>query len=135
MVENDKFYTENDIMKVIMQMTEENRIALLSIGFEGLISIANNTESAQIALENCDKYIAGWQRTKEAIAEFVEKKNGQMTGHVLDEMANAYKELSREEQLEFCKRISGESTIENKLDMLNYSCKNLIDALQKVVNV
>lgn len=135
MEENNKFYTENDIMKVIMQMTEENRIALLSIGFEGLISIANNTESAQNALENCDRHIAGWQRTKEAIAEFVEKKNGQTIGHVLDEMANAYKELSREEQLEFCKKISGESTLDTTLDLLNNNLQQLLETLQKAVKV
>ena len=135
MVKNEKLYTENDIMKVIMQMTEENRIALLSIGFEALISIANNTESAQNALENCDKYIAGWKRTKEAIAEFVEKKNGQTTENVITEMANTYKELSREERLEFSKRIAQESTLENSLDMLDYNWKHLLGTIQKAVNV
>ena len=135
MEENNKFYTENDIMKVIMQMTEENRIALLSIGFEGLISIVNNTEFAQNTLENCDRYIAGWQRIKEAIVEFVEKKDEQTTESVVAEMTNAYKELSREERLEFCKKIAEESTIKNRLDMLDYNWKHLIGTLQKVVKV
>ena len=50
-------------------------------------------------------------------------------------MANTYKELSREERLEFSKRIAQESTLENSLDMLDYNWKHLLGTIQKAVNV
>lgn len=128
-------FTDENIMKVLMKMSPEYKDALLAFGFETLRYIANDTESAKNAVENCDKYIVGWQRAKEGICEFLEKIQEQTTGHVLDEMANAYKELSREEQLEFCKKISGESTLDTTLDLLSNNLQHLLGTLQKAVNV
>lgn len=128
-------FTDDDIMKALMKMSPEYKEALLAFGFESLRFIANDTESAKNAVENCDKYIVGWQRAKEGIREFLGKIQEQTTGHVLDEMANVYKELSREEQLEFCKKISEESTIDTTLDLLSDNLQHLLGTLQKAVNV
>lgn len=73
MVENNKIFTNNDILNTLLKMTPENKEALLMTEFGILRNIVNNTESAQIAIENCDKYIAGWQRAKEAIIELLDK--------------------------------------------------------------
>ena len=127
MVENEKLYTENDIMKILMHMTPENKIALLSMGFETLINIANNFESAQCALDNCDKYITMWQRAKEAITEFMEKQQEQTTENVIEDMVGIYKDLSREERLEFSKKLQDEENILNSLDMLKYSWGKLVN--------
>lgn len=127
MVENEKLYTENDIMKILMHMTPENRIALLSMGFETLINIANNSESAQCALDNCDKYIEAWQRAKESITEFMEKQQEQTTENVIEDMVGIYKDLSREERLEFSKKLQDEENIINSLDMLKYSWGKLVN--------
>lgn len=137
MEENNKefTFTDENIMKALMKTTPENRRNLLAMEYNNLFYIANISEYAQRSLEICDEYIEGYKKIKEGICEFLEKIQEQTTESVFDEMANVYKDLSREERLEFCKKIAGESTIENKLDMLNYSCKHLIDTLQKAVNV
>lgn len=127
MAENEKLYTENDIMKILMHMTPENKIALLSMGFETLINIANSSESAQRALDNCDKYIMAWQRAKESITEFMEKQQEQTTENVIEDMVGIYKNLSREERLEFSKKLQDEENILNSLDMLKYSWGKLVN--------
>lgn len=128
-------FTDDDIMKALMKMSPEYKEALLAFGFESLRFIANDTESAKNAVENCDKYIVGWKKAKEAIYEFFEMIHNQTTECVIDEMANTYKELSREERLEFSKKIAGESTLENSLDMLDYNWKHLLGTIQKAVKV
>lgn len=75
------------------------------------------------------------EEMKDAIYEFLDIIHNQTTKSVIDDMANIYKELSREERLEFCKKIAEESTIENRLDMIDYNWKHLIGTIQKAVKV
>ena len=85
------------------------------------------------AVENCDKYIVGWHRAKEAIQEFLGKLQEQTTENVINEIADVYKNFSREERLEFSKKIAEESNLENSLDMFDYNWKHLIGNLKKAV--
>ena len=137
MEENNKefTFTDENIMKALMKMSPENRRNLLAMEYNNLFYMANISEYAQRSLEICDEYIEGYKKIKEGICEFLENIQEQTTGHVLDEMANAYKELSREEQLEFCKKISGESTLDTTLDLLSNNLQHLLGTLQKAVNV
>lgn len=137
MVENNTelLFTNENIMKTLIKMTPENKDALLEFNFESLRYIANDVESAKNAVENCDKYIVGWQRAKEAIQEFLEKIHEQTTENIIDEMVSAYKNFSREERLEFSKKIAEESNLENSLNLFNYNWKHFVNTLQKAVKV
>ena len=107
-------------MKAVLRMTPEKKSSLLEFSFESLNSIANEPEGVKIAIQYCDNSLAEWRKMKDAILEFSEVIHGQSTESVITEMANVYKELSREERLEFCKAIAGESNLENSLDLLDY---------------
>lgn len=62
MGENNKEFTNDNIMKVLLKMTPENKGALLAFEFEAISCIANDAEYAQKAIENCDKYIDAWKK-------------------------------------------------------------------------
>lgn len=126
-------FTDENIMKAIMKTSPENRRYILSISYNDLFSVANSSEYAQNFINVCDEYIEGYIKMKDAICEFLEKIHEQSSEDVITEMVNNYKDLSREERLEFNKKLKEESTIENKLDMFDYDWKHLIDSLQKVV--
>ena len=79
MEEKNKVFTEDNIMKALLKMTPENKNALLTFNFETLRWIANDTVSAQSAIEGCDKHITGWHRTKDAILEFLDIIHGEST--------------------------------------------------------
>ena len=68
-----------------------------------------------------------WQRAKEAITEFMEKQQEQTTENVIEDMVGIYKDLSREERLEFSKKLQDEENILNSLDMLKYSWGKLVN--------
>ena len=78
---------------------------------------------------NCQRweYITMWQRAKEAITEFMEKQQEQTTENVIEDMVGIYKDLSREERLEFSKKLQDEENILNSLDMLKYSWGKLVN--------
>lgn len=135
MEENNKefTFTDENIMRALMKTTPENRRNLLAMEYNNLFYMANISEYAQRSLEICDEYIKGYKKIKEGICEFLEKIQEQTTENVVTEMANVYKELSREERLEFCKRLQEESNLENSLDLFEHTCKNMISKLQKVV--
>ena len=137
MEENNKefTFTDENIMKALMKMSPENKNELLGLSLDSLIRTANDTDFAQSQINNCDIHITGWLRLKEAIHEFLELIHNQTTESVIDEMTKTYKELSRKERLEFSKKIAGESTLENSLDMLDYNWKHLLGTIQKAVKV
>ena len=126
-------FTDENIMKAIMKISPENRKYILSIAYNDLFSVANSSEYTQNFINICEQYIEGYTKMKDVICEFLEKIHEQSSEDVITEMVNNYKDLSREERLEFNKKLKEESTIENKLDMFDYDWKHLIDSLQKVV--
>lgn len=137
MVENNTelLFTDDEIMKALMKMSPEKRRLALAIPYSDLCCVANSTEYAQNFINICNEYIEGYVRVKDSVCEFLGMLQEQTAEEVFDEMAKTFKELPREEQLNFCKNLTGESNIKNSLDVLNYGCKHLIDTLQKVAKV
>lgn len=129
----DLLFTDENIMKAITKISPENRKYILSIAYNDLFSVANSSEYAQNFINICEQYIEGYTKMKDVICEFLEKIHEQSSEDVITEMIENYKNLSREERLEFNKKIVAENTLENSLDMLSYDWKHLIDSLQKVV--
>lgn len=128
-------FTDENILKALMKTSPENRRNLLAMEYNNLFYMANDSECAQRSLEICDEYIEGYRKIKDGICEFLEKIQEQATENAITEMTNIYKELSREERLEFCKKLQEESTIENSLDMFEHTWKSMISKLQKAVKV
>lgn len=128
-------FTDENIMKALMKMSPENRRNVLALEYNKLFYIANDSEYAQKCIAFLDENVELSLQAKASIQEFLDVIQEQTTGHVLDEMANTYKELSREEQLEFCKKISDESTLDTTLDLLSNNLQHLLGTLQKAVNV
>ena len=58
---------------------------------------------------------------------FMEKQQEQTTENVIEDMVRIYKDLSREERLEFSKKLQDEENILNSLDMLKYSWGKLVN--------
>lgn len=122
-------FTEEQVMNAIMQMDSEQRKMLYANTFDTVMELANNPEYLKQSLNAY--YVNAWLYINaiESVKAFIEKLNNQenTTPSVIDNLAEVYKGLSREERLEFGKIISDENNIINSLDMFKYEWNKMLN--------
>ena len=128
---NEKLYTEEQVIRAIMQMQPEQREFLFSTKFENIMGLANNPDYAKYVVWYYAKYAELCLNALETVKEFVELIHNQdnTTETVINNMAEYYKGLSREERLEFGKKIAKESELENSLDLFKFQFGKLLSRL------
>lgn len=132
MTENNEIkelkYTEEQVMRALMQMTPEQRQILYGNSIQNLMEIANSEEYAQNAIDYYTKQANAYAVAVNLIKEFVTTLHNQdnSTENVIESMAEIYKGLSREERLQFSERIAEESDLNNSLDMLKSTWRKFL---------
>lgn len=127
-------YTEEQVMKVLMKMQPEYREMLFFNPFEIVMRLANDQEYVKNTIETYAKYADIYMYGIEVVKAFKELLNNQdntdnPTGNVIDNLAKLYIGLSRDERLEFAKRMAEESNLDNSLDLLKYQWGKLLNTL------
>lgn len=128
-------FTQNEILNGLMAMDEKARQTMRNVTLDQLDLIANNAEYLQQVYTMCDENIAAYQRMKDAAKVFVEVINNQKEKGcetVIDDMVEKYKGFSREEKLEFSKRMMDVTQLENSLDLFNYNWNKLMNKIKGV---
>ena len=133
MTENNEIkeikYTEEQVMKALMQMTPEERDILFFYNINSIMELANNEEFATETLNSwvvsANSHIAAIKAVLQFI-ELLRKQQDDNTVNMIESMAEIYKGLSREERLQFSERISKESDLDNSLDMLKSTWRKFL---------
>lgn len=128
-------FTRDDILKGLMRLDDNRRQAISNISLEQLSGMVNNPKYLQEVYNNCDTYIVGYQKMKDAIKDFVEmvhiEKFKGKTG-TIDDMVEKYKNFSREDRLKFNKKLLDVSELENSVDTFKYAWNKLMKTLNAV---
>ena len=138
MEENNKIqktkYTEEQVMKALMQMSPELKEALVSNSIANLMTIANDTEFAISVIKKGMEYVKSYKNGVKWILQFIEllSKQENDTENVVDTMAELYKGLSREERLEFNVKLAEISDLENSLDTFKYQWNKLVNKVRSI---
>lgn len=128
-------FTQDEILNGLMAMDEKARQTMRNVTLDQLDLIANNTEYLQQVYTMCDENIVAYQRMKDVAKVFVEVINNQKEkGYqaVIDDMVEKYEGFSREEKLEFSKRMMDVTQLENSLDLFNYNWNKLMNKIKGV---
>lgn len=135
MTENNEIkelkYTEEQVMKALMQMTPEQRQILYGNSIQNLMEIANSEEYAQRAIDYYTQQADAYAVAVNLIKEFVTALHNQnnSTENVIESMAEIYKGMSREERLQFSEMIAKEGDLDNSLDMLKSTWRKFLSHL------
>lgn len=122
-------FTQNDVLKGMLVLDDKLKNAMSPITLENLTTIINDEEQLNGFYMYCNNYIMVYndmKRAVEKLAKVVHKQKEKGCEVVIADMAEQYKNLSREGRLELCKRLAESSNLENSLDMLSYSWNKLI---------
>ena len=133
MTENNEIkemqYTEEQVMRALMQMTPEVKEVLLSSSINSVMELANNEEFAKSTINTWIVYANAYIDAIKAVLQFIEllsKQQDDVTVNVIEAMAEQYKGMSREERLQFSERIAEESDLNNSLDMLKSTWRKFL---------
>ena len=136
MTENNEIqeikYTEEQVMKALMQMSPELKEALVSNSIASLMAIANDTEFAISVIKQGMEYVKSYKNGVKGIIQFIELLSKQKNDeeNVVGTMAELYEGLSREERLHFNVKLAEISDLENSLDTLKYQWNKLVNKVR-----
>ena len=125
-------FTQNDVLKGMLVLDDKKRNAMSAISVDQLAMLLNNEEELNKFYVYCNDYIMAYGNMRCAVEELkkvVHKQKENRWDTVIAEIAEQYKNFSREEKLELCKQLAEKSNLENSLDMLNYSWNKLLAKL------
>lgn len=130
-------FTQEDILNALLTLDEETRNSLMNLNYAGVIEVANNAQYLSKVYQVCDDGIRNYQMLKESIKVFIdtlEEHNKKGVEHTIDVMIENYKGFSREEKLEFNKKLLDATSIENSMDNFKYTWGKFMETLSGVAN-
>ena len=128
-------FTQNDILKGMLLLDDKKRNAMSAISVDHLTALLNDKEELNSFYILCNDYIMAYDAMKQAVDKLdiaVHKQKENKCEAVIAELAEQYKNFSREERLELCKKLAEASNLENSLDMFKYSWNKFMNTLKGV---
>lgn len=130
-------FTEKDVLIALAKMDENKRIWLDKQSLESLVKLVNDKEFRDTTFESIECHMNAFSEYKLAIKEMctltVNEKIHKPVSKKMADMVENYKGFSREERLEFYKRLVKEKTPENYTDETKYMCSNFGNVLQSAL--
>lgn len=130
-------FSQEDILNTLLALDEEQRSSLMNLNYAGVIEVANNAEYLSKVYQTCDDYIRSYQMLKESVKLFIDTLEEHKTKgveHTIDTMVNHYKGFSREEKLEFNKKLLDATSIESSMDNFKYTWGKFLETLSGATN-
>lgn len=130
-------FLQEDILNALLALDEEQRSSLMNLNYASVIEVANNAEYLSKVYKACDDGIRNYQMLKESVKVFVDtleehKRKG--VEHTIDVMIENYKGFSREEKLEFNKKLLDTTSIESSMDNFKYTWGKFLETLSGAIN-
>lgn len=124
-------YTEEQVMRALMQMTPENREILLQCRLSEIIGLVNYDEIKRTILDEWNTIAKAYESAIKSVNQLVELLASQdnSTTSAIELMAEQYKGMSREERLQFSERIAEESDLDNSLDLSKSTWRKFLSRL------
>ena len=117
-------YSQEDILNALLALDEEQRSSLMRTDYLKLAEMANNLQYLREVYQTFEWYIGMYQSLKNATLAFVselQRQKAKGVEHTIDTMMEHYKGFSREERLEFNKKLLDATSIESSMDNFKYT--------------
>ena len=126
-------FTQNDILKQQLLLPDGvTKEVIANLTVEQLMPLVNDRDYLNKVCDYCDVCAERYRELKDSIIIFVdelEKQKESGTETTIKSMIDTYKDFSREDKLEFYKKLMESTNLESSLDNLGYTWSKFLKQL------